>query len=231
MKIITDLGTVQRGEYRRHMVVVRCACGYEFAANAYDVKSGHTRSCRKARGGCPLIDGVREEPYFNKAQGTWAVPLSGGMIAVVDAADFQRVSSRRWKLARRKSINYAESRNKSSRENIMLHVFLTGWRYADHRNGDGLDNRRSNLRQSTVSQQRANARRKSDNTSGFKGVYWSERNGAYVGRIQCVRKTYHLGLFRSASAAGKAYDDAARKHFGSFACLNFPRHGERGCRT
>lgn len=92
----------------------------------------------------------------------------------------------------------------------------------DHWNVDSLDNRRSNLRFATVAENNANRRKhqRSDAASKFKGV--SPRYGKWRAVITVAARTIDIGAFASELEAARAYDDAARKHFGAFARLNFP---------
>ena len=87
----------------------------------------------------------------------------------------------------------------------------------DHINGNRSDNRIVNLRESTQQENCCNMPKKSDNTSGYKGV-WRYRDGV---RWQCairhMGKTKHLGLFESAKEAHNAYCQAAQKYHGEFA--------------
>lgn len=99
-----------------------------------------------------------------------------------------------------------------------MHTFLTGWDFVDHRNGDGLDNRRANLRPATAAQNAANQQLSIANTTGYKGVSLY-RNGRFRASIQ----RRHLGYFDTAADAARAYDAAALDLFGDFAHLNFER--------
>jgi hypothetical protein len=102
---------------------------------------------------------------------------------------------------------------------LYMHRELTGWALVDHKNRDGLDNRRGNLRPASKSQNAANAPRRSDSTNQFKGVRPSSGGRpSWVARIQ----NRHLGTFPTEEAAALAYDAAARETFGEFAWLNFP---------
>ncbi len=93
-------------------------------------------------------------------------------------------------------------------------------RVTDHRNEKKLDNRRSNLRAATTSQNRGNEGLRKNNTSGYKGVSWSEWAGKWMARIRVNYKHIHLGYFKWKTDAARAYNKAARKHFGRFAKLN-----------
>jgi hypothetical protein len=96
----------------------------------------------------------------------------------------------------------------------------------DHRDGDGLNNTRANLRLCTHAEDCRN-QGKTRGKSRFKGVYWHRR-----GRKWCVfvGKGNYIGLFKTEIEAALAYDAEARLRFGPFAALNFPVGGERGAR-
>lgn len=98
--------------------------------------------------------------------------------------------------------------------------------HVDHINGNSLDNRRENLRLCTNSQNRKNSKRHKDNTTGFKGVRFSKRkyklDKPYQAIIQCDKKVYILGYFKTAVEAAKAYDLKAKELHKDFARLNFP---------
>jgi hypothetical protein len=92
----------------------------------------------------------------------------------------------------------------------------------DHRSGDGLDNRRGNLRVATTGQNNCNVQRRKDCTSGYKGASWHARIGLWQSQIQVAGRKRCLGYHNTAEEAARAYDVAARELHGEFACLNFP---------
>lgn len=89
----------------------------------------------------------------------------------------------------------------------------------DHINGNKLDNRQSNLRIASVSQNGANVGKLSTNKSGLKGVV-EHGDGRYRAYIHKDRKTKYLGTFDNAKEAACEYDKEARKLFGEFAKIN-----------
>jgi hypothetical protein len=86
----------------------------------------------------------------------------------------------------------------------------------DHINMDPGDNRFANLREATHSQNKANALRHRDNSTGRKGVYRTA-GGRYHAMIGVTGKIHCLGTFATVEEAGEAYMTAAREHFGEFA--------------
>jgi hypothetical protein len=95
----------------------------------------------------------------------------------------------------------------------------------DHINGDPMDNRRDNLRICTVQQNNWNRKRRPNGSSSFKGV--CAVGGRFTANIAPNGKMTHLGSFATEEEAARAYDKAAREHYGEFACLNFPSDNSR----
>jgi hypothetical protein len=118
------------------------------------------------------------------------------------------------------------------RSTIYMHRLLMGLNgpLVDHWDGDGLNNRRDNLRLATGTQNCANRRRQVTAGTPFKGVTFDRFTGSYKAQVMVHLVNHHLGRFADAADAARAYDDAARHYFGAFAKLNFPDHGEWGCR-
>ena len=104
---------------------------------------------------------------------------------------------------------------------ILMHVVVCGYSRPDHVNGNGLDNRESNLRPATRSQNAMNQPKRLG-TSRFKGVSWHRKSGKWLCQIVKDRKIYVLGYFTDEIEAACAYDRKAVELFGEFARLNFP---------
>lgn len=85
----------------------------------------------------------------------------------------------------------------------------------DHKNGNGLDNRRSNLRIATASLNGANRKNQGNNSSGFKGVDF--KKGKWRARIAHKKKRYELGFFATKEEAAAMYMQAAQAFFGDYA--------------
>lgn len=162
---------------------------------------------------------------------TIRLPLSHKPITLIDAADVERVEAAGpWSFAMcggkvyaQRSVRQPDGSYKTER----LHTFLTGWPLVDHINGDGLDNRRANLRPATASQNNANKKISRRNTSGYKGVAWHAASGRWRAYLGVNGKQKSLGYFADPAEAGRAYDTAALAHYGEFAVLNFPKESSK----
>jgi hypothetical protein len=93
----------------------------------------------------------------------------------------------------------------------------------DHINGNGLDNRRANLRLATYTQNNWNNRQRVERySSKYRGVSWHKRWGKWSAVISVKGRKKHLGYYRDEKEAAEAFDRAAKKYRGEFAVLNFP---------
>lgn len=154
------------------------------------------------------------------------IVLSRGLCTMVDAADYGTASAFNWSASKGDHCWYAvrQSRKDEGKGIVLLHRFLTNANngvYVDHRNRDGLNNLRSNLRLCTNQQNCRNTRPR-PGTSKFKGVSLDRRRGDWSAQVHVNGRKKHLGFFKSEEDAARAYDRAAAQHFGDFAYLNFP---------
>ena len=155
---------------------------------------------------------------------TRMIPLTQGKHAIVDDDDFEWLNQ--WKWYALKTANTYYAARKVRGRTVLMHRVVLGLdirdkRHGEHKNGAGLDNRRTNLRIATPAQNQANQRLQKKSRSGYKGVKWVRRDKRWMARIKVSGKTMYLGYFKNPVDAAKAYDEAARKHFGEFANTNF----------
>ncbi len=156
------------------------------------------------------------------------VKLNRGFVTLVDDDDEERVNEYNWNVQQRRRTNYAYT--VIGRRVVSLHRYIFGDKprlVVDHINGNGLDNRKKNLRWATVSQNQMNARkplRRNGTTSRYRGVsFRADKNYSkpWGVRIYVKGRRINVGYYADEEAAAKAYDKAAKKHHGEFANLNF----------
>jgi AP2 domain len=155
--------------------------------------------------------------------------VAAGRTALVDAADAELVAPFRWRVRERKGgrSSYAVAwRSARPYAEVMMHSLITGWPLTDHRNHNGLDNRRANLRDATVRQNTHNTRPRLGSTSQYKGVSRASDCNRWLAQIYIGGRKTYLGIFVIEEDAARAYDAAARGEFGEFAYLNFPEDGQ-----
>jgi hypothetical protein len=150
--------------------------------------------------------------------------LIGNHHVLIDRRDYEKVLPlSRWRIHRQRRSSYVKMRGQDP---LGMHRFILGTPapgfVIDHRNGNGLDNRRANLRCCTPINNSWNARKITPNASGFKGVTKAKRYG-WRARITYKGKEYTLGHYRSRISAARAYDSAAVFLFGEFARANLRR--------
>lgn len=161
--------------------------------------------------------------------GVVGLPLTKGYIAVVDACDADLVDSywhAKVRVGRKAVYAARNSKTHGIRGEEHLHRIILsrviGRRLGeaelvDHIDGDGLNNRRSNLRVATVSENLYNAPANAANKTGYKGVYLVKDSNKYAATISFNNERLHLGTFQTPELAYSAYCKAAEKYHGEFA--------------
>lgn len=156
------------------------------------------------------------------------IPLTQGLFAKVDDADYEWLMQWKWHAEDRGKQGVRAARGPKKSEGrgmrpVLMHRQITGAaprQPVDHANHDQLDNQRANLRLCTNAQNMANRRKQPGCSSRFKGVHWYKRTGRWMARIEFDGRKKHLGYFDDEEEAARAYNVAAREHFKEFALLN-----------
>ena len=152
------------------------------------------------------------------------IPLTFSKFAVIDRSDYDLVSKYKWHLQIDTYTSYAAS--KINGKIIKLHRFIMDCPpllEVDHKNGNGLDNRRCNLRVCTKSQNQLRRQIYRKTSSRYRGVSWCKNNKKWRVQARISGKKFSIGYFHNEIAAAKKYNEIAIKHHGDFAYLNFKK--------
>lgn len=164
----------------------------------------------------------RETPPPPRSDGARYIPLTQGKFAIVDAEDYDRLAKYKWCVSQSGNTFYAVRRRRN--KTVIMHreiMKAPKSLLVDHKDGNGLKNRKSNLRLCTAYQNVCNRRPRSKSSSKYKGVSWYRRDKIWQVQICYSGKSIHLGRFEDEMEAGVAYDRKAEALFGEFAYLNF----------
>ena len=156
------------------------------------------------------------------------IQLTQGKVALVDDEDYEYLNQWKWYANEWKRGKLYAVRNVRKNKQYIgyesMHRLLSSNKdkklVTDHINGNTLDNRKSNLRICTISENTKNRQIQKNNKSGFKGVRYNEKLNKYRAEIYSNRKYYNLGYYIDPKDAAIAYNAAAIKYHGKFANLN-----------
>ena len=143
-------------------------------------------------------------------------------VALVDDDDFESINQYKWSVIKAPNTFYAMRGTMVNGKRITqyMHDLILDGKGIDHIDRNGLNNKRSNLRLCTISENGMN-RRKQDNASSiYKGVSFHKRDKRWMAHIKINGKKIHLGNFDTEVEAAKAYNDKAISLFCEFANLN-----------
>lgn len=151
------------------------------------------------------------------------IPLTRGLSAMVDDEDYESLAPFHWRAQPGGQAHYAvRTSSETPRQTVRMHrqiLDVLPGQDVDHRNGDGLDNQRANLRACSRSENLDNQRPR-HGSSSFKGVSWVVSRSKWQAVIQPRPHREFLGYFATEVAAARAYNAAALRLFGEFARLN-----------
>ncbi len=165
------------------------------------------------------------------------IPLGRGVFSLIDRWHAKRKASQPGKAYAQRTVRLTSGRD-GKKTAVTLHrevMCALPHEVIDHRNGNGLDNRKENLRRTDARGNATNVTSsKNHKRGGWKGVSWNPTAGKWQAAI-CAgevkpngkRRQLYLGCFDDPIAAARVYDAAARKHFGEFASCNLPEETPR----
>lgn len=154
------------------------------------------------------------------------IQLTQGKVALVDDVDYEWLNQWKWSFNGRYAIRWTVSVH-----NMFMHreiLSVPQGMDTDHRDGNGLNNQRNNIRICTTMENLWNCKKPITNSSGYKGVWWDKRANKWRASICVNYIPIHLGMFSDLMMAAFAYDEAAVKFHGEFARLNFPKQTTSG---
>ena len=162
---------------------------------------------------------------------TKKILLTQNKIALIDDIDYKIISQFKWYAHHSHNNIWYAVRNGPPKKNgfqtrILMHrliIFPPKCFQVDHINNDGLDNRRRNLRIVTPTENSHNAQLQINNTSGYRGVCYHNRDKIWMAYMTIAGKFTHLGRFTTARNAAKAYDEMVIKLRDKFAKTNLGR--------
>ncbi len=167
---------------------------------------------------------MNAQSFVEALAGCRVVPLSRGLIAIVDEEDYESVSKNKWCADAHGYAVRAEWReDRYGAVGIKMHRQILGVPsgvQVDHRNHLKSDNRRFNLRLASDIQNKCNRGIQRNNSCGFKGVHFCKKQNKWRAMIRLNKKRFCLGRFQTKELAHAAYCDAAKKLHGEFARFN-----------
>ena len=147
------------------------------------------------------------------------ISLSQNLKALIDEEDYPLVSKYIWHAYKSKN-TWGAATHPSRNKSISLHRLIMSCpkgMCVDHINGNGLDNRRENLRICTIAENNRNrVRMQKNNISGFRGVFWEKSCKKWRSQISINNKNVHLGIFKNIEDAYNKYCEASKRYYGEF---------------
>lgn len=143
--------------------------------------------------------------------------------AIIDAEDYKLCKDRKWRRDRRYRTDRAAAVTTGNTKTgvLYLHHIIMGRKDTiDHKDGNTLNNRKSNLRFCNTRENNRNSKLPKNNTSGYKGVSWNKNIRKWTADIMVNYKHIYLGSFNNRIDAAMAYNEAALKYFGEYAKVN-----------
>ncbi len=161
------------------------------------------------------------------------IPLTKGKFAIVDDEDYEELNKYNWRAVKSRNTWYAYRYvwlpNNKVKAIAMHRQILKAPKglEVDHKNFDGLCNRRDNIRKCTTSQNQAHRKPfKRLGTSIYKGVSWNAGHKKWYVQVNAKNISHRLGCYDSEKEAARVYDKRAIELFGDFALTNAELYDE-----
>ena len=151
------------------------------------------------------------------------IPLTRGKVAIVDDEDYEELSIVKWHYNHWGYAMRNVTPGGKKRTKIQMHIAILGKIEGfeiDHKDGNGLNNRRENLRHVTHTQNTQNKAPYKKTSSRYKGVSWNKWANKWVSTIVIDGKYYYLGYYKSERDAAWVYNVWAESFFGEYTRLN-----------
>lgn len=205
----------------------KCDCGNPELVLVYAtyLKNGKTKSC-----GCLFTEMLRNRRKYNTydLSGEYGIGYTFNFnsknenVFYFDLEDYDKIKNYCWCFKGDDYLTTTINKDDGKQTSVMMHQLIMptndGY-FPDHIHGNESrnDNRKSNLRMVTKSQNAMNQHIRNDNTSGVKGVYWNNHAGKWIADIQKDGKRHYLGMFSDFDDAAQVRRAAEQKYFGEYA--------------
>lgn len=208
------------GRYQDRQVIWKCQCdcGNIINVSGCALRNGTTRSC-----GCYRRDNLslikRKQTEYDIDRDTAICYTIFGEEFYIDSEDIYKIKDQAWHIGKN---GYIYGRDRAAGKTVLLHRYLLGINdnkiIVDHKDRNPLNNKKSNLRVCTMKENQYNIGIRSNNKSGYTGVF--KRGNRWVADIGVCGKLIHLGRYDNFEDAVKARFEGEKKYWGDYAPFN-----------